>query len=180
MSIPNSGSLLSTSERVTSWLARAGAIGLAIMMFLTLADVIGRMFNSPIVGTVEVTELIMGMMIYLAVGYTTIHRGHIRVDILISRFSPRVQGILDTLTHLIALGFMLIVCWRLFLQAFSRIENNDITQIWEIPVWPVAYIMAIASILMVTSLALHLVLAARSSITGQESDFSGGTSQHSE
>ena len=75
---------------------------------------------------------------------------------------------------------MLIVCWRLFLQAFSRIENNDITQIWEIPVWPVAYIMAIASILMVTSLALHLVLAARSSITGQESDFSGGTSQHSE
>ena len=35
------------------------------MMFLTLADVIGRTFGYPIVGAVEITELIMGMMIYL-------------------------------------------------------------------------------------------------------------------
>ena len=88
------------------WLARAGSAGLAIMMFLTLADVIGRMFDNPIVGTVEVTELIMGMMIYLGVGYTTIHRGHIRVDILITRFSPRVQATLDTITFFIAFVFM--------------------------------------------------------------------------
>ena len=178
MSGPDPGFFLTTSERVTWWLARAGCVGLAIMMFLTLADVIGRVFNSPIVVTDEVTELIMGMMIYLGVGYTTIHRGHIRVDILISRFSPRVQGILDTLTYLIALGFMLLVCWRLFLQASSRIENNDLTQISEIPVWPVAYVMAIASILMVTSLALHLVLAARATITGEQPRFGGGSSQH--
>jgi len=147
------------------WLARAGSVGLAVMMFLTLADVIGRFFNSPIVGTVEVTELIMGMMIYLGVGYTTIHRGHIRVDILITRFSTRVQATLDTVTFLIAFLFMALVSWRLFLQAASRIENNDMTQIWEIPIWPIAYVMAIASILMVTSLGLQLVLAARQAVT---------------
>jgi TRAP-type C4-dicarboxylate transport system permease small subunit len=146
-------------------LARAGSVGLAIMMFLTLADVIGRLFDHPIVGTVEVTELIMGMMIYLGVGYTTIHRGHIRVDILITRFSPRIQAALDTFTFFIAFVFMALVCWRLLLQAASRVENNDITQIWEIPVWPAAYVMAIASILMVTSLGLQLVLAARAVVT---------------
>ena len=173
MAETNPGSLTSISERVTMWLARAGSVGLAIMMFLTLADVIGRMFDNPIVGTVEVTELIMGMMIYLGVGYTTIHRGHIRVDILITRFSPRVQATLDTITFFIAFVFMALVCWRLFLQAASRIENNDITQIWEIPVWPVAYVMAIASILMVTSLGLQLALAARATFAAPAGGPSG-------
>ena len=173
MAETNPGSLTSISERVTMWLARAGSVGLATMMFLTLADVIGRMFDNPIVGTVEVTELIMGMMIYLGVGYTTIHRGHIRVDILITRFSPRVQATLDTITFFIAFVFMALVCWRLFLQAASRIENNDITQIWEIPVWPVAYVMAIASILMVTSLGLQLALAARATFAAPAGGPSG-------
>ncbi|MDP6429386.1 MAG: TRAP transporter small permease [Rhodospirillales bacterium] len=162
------------------WLARAGSVGLAVMMFLTLGDVIGRMFNSPIVGTVEVTELIMGMMIYLGVGYTTLYRGHIRVDILITQFSQRVQGILDVITYLIAFLFMAVVCWRLFLQAASRIENNDITQIWEIQVWPIAFIMAFASVLMVTSLLLHLVLSVRTVLTGEPNRLGGGTQQTGE
>ena len=59
------------NERATLWLAQIGSLGLALMMFLTLGDVIGRAFNVPITGAVEVTELIMGLMIYLGVGYTT-------------------------------------------------------------------------------------------------------------
>jgi TRAP-type C4-dicarboxylate transport system permease small subunit len=177
MSDPTQGLTVILSERVTLWLARAGSVGLAIMMFLTLADVIGRLFGSPIVGTVEVTELIMGMMIYLGVGYTTLYRAHIRVDILITRFSLRTQSALDVLTYLIAFAFMAFVCWRLFLQAASRIENNDITQIWEIPVWPVAFIMAFASILMVTSLLLHLMAAVRTVMTGEPSRIGVGETQ---
>lgn len=166
MTEPASGSLIGLSERVTLWLARAGSAGLAAMMFLTLFDVIGRAFNHPIVGTVEVTELIMGMMIYLGVGYTTFNRGHIRVDILIGMLQPRRQAVLDFITIAIGFGFTATICWRLFLQASSRVSNNDLTQIWELPVWPVAYVMAIASILMVTSLLLHLILTARTVMTG--------------
>lgn len=164
---PSGGFLIFLSERVTLWLARAGSVGLAIMMFLTLADVVGRIFDHPVAGTVELTELIMGMIIYLGVGFTTFNRGHIRVDILITMMSTRVQAVLDVITHVIATVFIGFVVWRLFLQAASRIENNDQTIIWEIPVWPVAYVMALASVLMLTSLVLHLVIAARTAVTGQ-------------
>lgn len=166
MAEPTTGPAIDLSERVTLWLARAGSVGLAIMMFLTLADVIGRTFNHPISGTVEVTELIMGMMIYLGIGYTTFYRGHIRVDILLTILPARVQAFLDLLTGTIGLVFMGVISWRLFLNAQSRVSNGDLTQIWEFPVWPAAYIMAFASVLMVTSLLLHLVLTARSVTTG--------------
>tara|TARA_B100001142_G_scaffold284642_1_gene298402 strand:+ start:1339 stop:1878 length:540 start_codon:yes stop_codon:yes gene_type:complete len=153
--------LNSLNERVTLWLARIGSIGLAGMMFLTLFDVIGRAFDHPIAVSVEATEIIMGMMIYLGLGYTTFLRGHIRVDILIINLSPRIQAILDFITGIIAILIAMLVSWRLWIYANSRLVNGDLTQIGEVPVWPYAFIMAFSSMLMVTSLLLYIFTTGR-------------------
>jgi TRAP-type C4-dicarboxylate transport system permease small subunit len=149
------------NERVTLWLARIGSIGLAGMMFLTLFDVVGRAFDHPISVSVEVTEIIMGMMIYLGLGYTTFLRGHIRVDILIINMSPRIQSLLDLITGVIALLIAILISWRLWIYAHSRLVNGDLTQIGEVPVWPYAFIMAFSSMLMVTSLLLYIYSTSR-------------------
>ena len=149
------------NERATLWLARCGSVGLAIMMFLTLFDVIGRAFDHPITGSVEVTELIMGLMIYLGVGYTTFLRGHIRVDILITNFSPRIQAVLDSLTGIVALAITILISWYLFRLASGLLANNDTTQIWEIDLWPFGFVMAAASILMVTAIIFHILISLR-------------------
>ena len=149
------------NERVTLWLARIGSIGLAGMMFLTLFDVVGRAFDHPISVSVEVTEIIMGMMIYLGLGYTTFLRGHIRVDILIINMSPRIQSLLDLITGVIALLIAILISWRLWIYAHSRLINGDLTQIGEVPVWPYAFIMAFSSMLMVTSLLLYIYTTGR-------------------
>ncbi len=162
MNLPASGGLGARNGRAATWLARAGAGGLAIIMVLTFCDVIGRyVFGSPIVGTVEVTELLMGMMVYLGVGLTTHARGHIRVDIVIDRLPPRVRAVLDVLTLAASIALVSAMCWHLWLKAGATVEKNDLTQIWEWPVWPAAYVMAAASLLMVTSLVLQLGQAMR-------------------
>ena len=149
------------NERATLWLAQLGSLGLALMMFLTLGDVVGRAFNHPITGAVEVTELIMGLMIYLGVGYTTFLKGHIRVDILISNFSAKTQAILDTITGIIALAITALITWQLFRVALAQIPNEDTTQIWELSLWPFGLVMALASILMSTALILHIFVNIR-------------------
>ena len=161
MSENSQTAFVNLSERVTLWLARTGSVGLAVMMLLTLFDVVGRAFNHPISGSVEVTELIMGIMIYLGVGYTTFLQGHIRVDILIINFKARTQAVLDFITGIVGLFITVLISWQLFIQAHSRMTNNETTQIWEVSLWPWAFIMAFASILMVTSLALHVLTSAR-------------------
>ena len=141
------------------WLARAGSVGLATIMVLTFCDVIGRyFFNAPIVGTVEVTELLMGMMVYLGVGLTTQSRGHIRVDIVINLFPPRLRALLDVITSSLSILLVVLMCLHIWLKAGIIIDKNDLTQVWEWPVWPAAYIMAVASLLMVSSLLLQLFL----------------------
>ena len=159
--VQSNKNLNNLNERVTLWLARIGSIGLAGMMFLTLFDVVGRAFDHPISVSVEVTEIIMGMMIYLGLGYTTFLRGHIRVDILIINMSPRIQSLLDLITGVIALLIAILISWRLWIYAHSRLVNGDLTQIGEVPVWPYAFIMAFSSMLMVTSLLLYIYTTGR-------------------
>jgi TRAP-type C4-dicarboxylate transport system permease small subunit len=75
--------------------------------------------------------------------------------------SPRVQSVLDFITGIIALFIAVLVSWRLWIYANSRLVNGDLTQIGEVPVWPYAFIMAFSSMLMVTSLLLYIYTTGR-------------------
>ena len=149
------------SGRVTTWLARGGAVALTFMMLLTFCDVVGRAFDQPIVFTVEATELAMGLVVYLGIGMTTYSRGHISVDIVVLRLPPRVRAGLEVLTLGVCIVLTVLICWRLWIRAGTTFDKNDLTQIMEWPIWPVAYVMAAASILLVTSLALQFAQAVR-------------------
>jgi TRAP-type C4-dicarboxylate transport system permease small subunit len=160
--------LTDLTERATLWLARASAVGLALMTVLTFFDVIGRyFFNSPIVGTVEVTELLMGLIVYLGIGYTTITHGHIRVDIVITHLPSRLQAVLDVITLAISIIFAVLIFWRLWLKAEDTVATGDMTQLWEIPIAPVAYVMAVCSIPLVLGLLLQFIQALHSAIRGE-------------
>ncbi len=110
----------------------------------------------------------MGMMVYLGVGLTTHARGHIRVDIVIDLLPPRVRTFLDILTLAISIVLVSLMCWHLWLKADATVEKNDLTQIWEWPVWPAAYVIAAASLLMVTSMLLQLGQAMRDFARGAD------------
>ena len=147
--------------RAATWLVRLGSAVLAVMMLMTFFDVIGRyVFSAPLVGTVESTELFMGLIVYFGVGYTTWERGHISVDVVVSRLAPEIRRWLDLFADFVSTGFVALLSWRLWIMAEERLTNNDITQVWEMPVYPVAYAMAAASVLMVVAFALHLVRTA--------------------
>lgn len=168
MSAPTESGLGALSGRVTLWLARAGAVGLAIIMTMTFFDVVGRyLFNTPLVATVELTELLMGMMIYLGVGLTTHNRGHIRVDIVFDLLPARLQAVFEVITLGLGIALVMLICWQLWLRSGVAVEKGDTTQILEWPIWPVAYLMSAASVLMVTSLLLQFCGAVGRIMRGQ-------------
>ncbi len=63
-------------------------------MLLDTFDVIGRyLFNHPIIGTMEISTILMAAMILLGLGYTQSQKANIRIEILVSRYPPRVKAI---------------------------------------------------------------------------------------
>ena len=148
--------------RVTDWLVRVGAVVLAVMVLMTFFDVMGRyLFSQPIVGTVDMTELFMGLIIYLGVGATTHGRSHISVDIVVSHMAPELRLLVDLLSDVISAVLAVLICWQLWIVAIDTYHNTIVTRVWETPVYPVAYVMAAASIFMALAFVLHVLKGLR-------------------
>ena len=145
------------TKRLSIWLALGGAVVLALMLYITFFDVVGRfVFNRPLTGSVEVIALLMGMLIYLGVGLVTYEGSHIRVDVLTQILPPRLRAVLDFISHLLSLGIVLIICWRLWVLALDQTAEFNETQVLGLPVWATALIMAVCSLTFVTGMLVHL------------------------
>ena len=134
----------------------AGAV-LAFMMLLTFFDVIGRsFFNSPIIGSVEILTLAMGLLIYLGIGQTTIRGNHIRVDVLTRLLPEKIQHSLDVIVHILGVLLSILLFWRLSVLAIDQTSELNTTQNLGLPVWLVAILMAVFSFSLVTGMAVQL------------------------
>ena len=87
-----------------------GVSTLMIVMILTVADVSLRyLVNQPIAGTFELTEFLLVILASFGFAYTALQNGHVTVDLVIERFSPKIQAVIDTITCLISIGVFLTV-----------------------------------------------------------------------
>jgi TRAP-type C4-dicarboxylate transport system permease small subunit len=148
--------------QVTWWLARIACFVLALIAVVTFCDVIARyVFNRPFSFTVEGTELMMGLIVFLGVGLTTHEDGHISVDIVTIRLSDWMRALFTLITNLLAFGFLLLMVWRVWLRASVLLDKGDTTQILLLPIWPFAFAMAIGSIFFLTGVLVHILYAAQ-------------------
>jgi TRAP-type transport system small permease protein len=122
------------------WLGYLSVIVLGLMMLLTVADVTGRyFFNSPISGATEISRLMMVIIVFPALGWAALGRVHVRVDILVSHFSQKVQAIINIITLLIALGTYYCITWRSVLE--SAVVHRQ-TSLLALPFTPFYWIMS--------------------------------------
>lgn len=145
-------------KRVSNWMAGAASVCLLGLMLITFADVVGRyFFNAPLVFTVEIVELGMGLMLFFGLAMTTLNRGHISVD-LITGFLPLYARVwLASFSALIAVIFLGLITWRLWDRAMNFMSDGLATQILFLPVAPVVFVMAIAAGI-TTVFAVYLLL----------------------
>ncbi|MEJ2726450.1 MAG: TRAP transporter small permease [Deltaproteobacteria bacterium] len=105
---------LAKGVRLMNSALRYVCVGLLFfMMALGTVDVIGRyLFNNPILGTLEVFEILLPAIVLLGLGYTQENRGHVTMELLVVHLSPRTKIILDTATNGCALFISVLILWR--------------------------------------------------------------------
>ncbi|CAM4145978.1 TRAP transporter small permease [Bordetella tumulicola] len=125
-------------------LRAVAVISLCGMSLLTVIDATGRyLFNRPILGSVELVELMMIAVIFSGIPLMTRARGHITVDGFSHLFSARAVRLQDRFGALLAgvvSGFLAWVTWS---KADSTADYGDITAMLGIPLAPFVYAMAV-------------------------------------
>lgn len=119
---------------------------LAAMMFLTAMDVLLRyIFNRPISGAMEITQYMMVILVGFGLAYCAFVKGLVSVEVLTSRFSPRVQAILNSITYLLSFGFFSLVTWQSIKYIRLMFESNLVSAVLLIPTYPFVAMLALGS-----------------------------------
>jgi len=142
------GGARSIDQTVERWASRSlgvvTAITLFAMMALTFADVWGRyLLRQPVFGGYEVTEFLMGVLIFTALPLLCAREGHVTIDILDHVLPKGVARWQRLAVNVVSAGALGVVSWRLFLQYGTLAANNEVTMTLKIPHAPFALVFAL-------------------------------------
>ncbi len=134
--------LYSVVRPVSVVLQGMGAGVLAVMMLLTASDVTLRQFKFPIMGTDDITALLLALLVSFSLAYCAIRKGHVQVEVLVEHLSSRAQAIIDTITTLLGLGLCILITWRSFVNMVSLYTSGATSWTLNIITFPFAGMVA--------------------------------------
>ncbi|NLE74672.1 MAG: TRAP transporter small permease [Actinobacteria bacterium] len=134
---------------------RAGELSvLAVLAIFALVviDVIGRYtLNHPVKGSTDIGELLLVPVAFCAMPYTQLMKEHVQVQLLLRKFSPRVQAVAEGFGYLGGAAMYGLIAWNLGERAWQLTmgtsELTSVSPILRIPHIPFVYIAALFSAL---------------------------------
>lgn len=113
------------------------------MMGLTVVDVVARyVFNRPLRGAFEVTELMLLVLIFAGLPLVSFSDEHATMDFIDRVLGPRAQRWLERGVQLVNGTFMLVLAWLVWLKANRIWGYRDTTDVLRILYGPFVYFMA--------------------------------------
>jgi TRAP-type C4-dicarboxylate transport system permease small subunit len=139
------------ATRLSSWLnslckvlCSIASVALFAMMCLTVADILMRkFFNNSILGTVELTELMMVVIVFFTLSFTEVKDAHIKVDVFANKLRRPTQTLLDTVTQFLACLLFAFMTVSVFRHAISIQGVGEVTQDLLIPKYPFLYLTSL-------------------------------------
>jgi TRAP-type C4-dicarboxylate transport system permease small subunit len=134
----------------------AGGV-LLVILVVTVLNIIGRELNRPVAGSIEVTQLFMGLMVFLALGYGESERVHISVDLLYERLGTRGKSVLRIFGRSVGVIVVLLMVWRLWIYAGEQAAGNYQTGIYRWPISPFVRVAAAGALMLAITMVGNIV-----------------------
>jgi TRAP-type C4-dicarboxylate transport system permease small subunit len=136
----------------------AGVSILALMMLLTASDVTLRCaFNRPIIGSFDLTEYMMAIVVSFGLAYCALLRGHVRVDLIVSHLPKRFQAIIDSITGLLGVILFSVITWQNFIYMELLFDSGVKSTVLLVPRFPFAGLVFLGSAFLTIVLLAHFL-----------------------
>ncbi len=131
-------------------------LSLTILVLITVIDVFGRyLLGSPLPGTTEITEIILGLLIYIGLPYICRNEEHVSVSLFSNYLNKSFLKVQKVLVNLIVFILLCIIATQLYRHGIDLYSYNEITTYLEIPKAPIAFSMALLTMLAALSTLLN-------------------------
>ena len=130
-------------RRVDAVLGIGASILLFGMMLLTFVDVVARyLFNRPIRGGFEMTELVLLVLIFAGLPLVSHADEHVTMDFIDRMLPARAVAILIRVVHALVAAVFFFLTWQVLIKAGRIAGYGDTTDVLRISVGPFVYFMA--------------------------------------
>ncbi len=111
----------------------SGALLVSLMM-VTGIDVIGRyLLNKPLTGAFELTELLLGALVFASLPLVSRAGGHVDVDLLVNSIPGRVRHVLNVLVGVLCATVLLFFAWRLWVLGVRQFADGAHSESLGVP-----------------------------------------------
>jgi len=141
--------VLKAIESITNWSGKIVSYLVWIGAIMLSWEVVARYwFNAPTVWAHGYSQRLFGTYFILIGAFTLLRGGHVRVDLITSRFSFKTRKLFDLLNY----GFLILWAvvliregWLFFLDSWSMREVDEM--VLAHPVYPYKFMLLLGSVL---------------------------------
>jgi TRAP-type transport system small permease protein len=113
------------------------------MMTLTFVDVVARyVFNRPLRGAFEVTELLLVVLIFGGLPLVSHAGEHVTMDFIDRLLSARGRDLWQRAVQVLCAALMFLLTWLVWIKATRISAYGDATDVLRIAYGPFVYFMA--------------------------------------
>ena len=110
------------------WLMKAlkviGMVCLSLVMIVVTVGVISRLLGKPLLGVIEIAEIVHFVAVIFAFAYTQSQKEHISIGLLVDRFSAKVQLIFDWIAHMLTIAVTMLISYIFFTISMETTETT--------------------------------------------------------
>ena len=139
--------LLHTADHISTWVGKAFAWLIVVLMLLVCAEVFKRYaLNAPTAWIFDANNMLYGTLFMMGGAYTLAHDGHVRGDFFYGSLKPRTQASLDLVLYFIfflpGIAALTWAGWTYFQDSLAIHEQTFNAD--PIPVYPFKFVIPLA------------------------------------
>ncbi len=121
-----------------------------VMMGILLFESLSRFFfDRPHIWVVEMAQFTMAAYYLLGGGYSMILKGHVRMDLLYGRWSPKRRALVDIITAFFLIFYLVVLLYGGISSIEYAVKYGQVNYTpWAPPLAPIKIIMTIGIFLM--------------------------------
>lgn len=142
--------LLHTADHISTWVGKAFAWLIVVLMLMVCAEVFKRYaLNAPTAWIFDANNMVYGTLFMMAGAYTLAHDGHVRGDFFYGRLKPRTQATLDLVLYLLffvpGIAALTWAGWTYFRESLAIHEQTFNAD--PIPLYPFKFVIPMAGVI---------------------------------
>ena len=113
-----------------------------LILVLAVSNII-MYFRKTYLGNIRRGYLLTSLLTAFSIVFCALAGGHISVNLLVQRFSIKVQAIIDIVTGFIASILLFLTSWNFGKYAHIKYLNGEVSETLRIPTYPFNYIISL-------------------------------------